>query len=57
VTEPKKQRTPEEQERRRRRQELLDALKEGAELRARLAPRAGQLAKARALLHNRTTRG
>ncbi len=57
VTEPKKQRTPEELERRRRRQELLDTLREAAELRARLAPRAGQLAKARALLHNRTTRG
>ena len=44
-------------ERRKRRQELLDTLKEAAELRARLAPRASALARSRALLHARTTRG
>lgn len=46
-----------DRERRKRRQELLDALREAAELRARLAPRASALAKSRALLHARTTRG
>ncbi|MCA1712886.1 MAG: hypothetical protein LC789_15125 [Actinobacteria bacterium] len=44
-------------ERRRRRQELLDSLREAAELRARLTPRASALARSRALLHSRTTRG
>lgn len=44
-------------ERRRRRQELLDTLREAAELRARLTPRASALARSRALLHSRTTRG
>lgn len=41
----------------RRRLDLLDTLREAAELRARLRPRASQLARARALLHARTTRG
>jgi hypothetical protein len=45
------------QDRRRRRQELLDTLREAAELRARLQPRANALARSRALLHARTTRG
>ena len=49
--------TPQEQERRRRRLEALETLREAAELRARLAPRQTQLARARALLHARTTRG
>ena len=50
--------TPEAlRERRRRRQELLDTLREAAELRARLTPRASALARSRALLHSRTTRG
>jgi hypothetical protein len=44
-------------ERRRRRQELLDTLRHAAELRARLHPRASALARSRALLHARTTRG
>lgn len=44
-------------ERRRRRQELLDTLSQAAELRARLRPRANALARSRALLHARTTRG
>src|SRR4051812_33921085 len=44
-------------ERRRRRQELLDTLRQAAELRARLHPRANALARSRALLHARTTRG
>ena len=43
--------------RRERRQEVLDALAEAAELRARLFPRTSALARARVLLHNRTTRG
>jgi hypothetical protein len=47
----------EAQERRRRRQQLLDTLREAAELRARLQPRANALARSRALLHARTTRG
>lgn len=42
---------------RRRRLMLLDSLREAAELRERLRPRASQLARARALLHARTTRG
>jgi hypothetical protein len=46
-----------ELERRRRRQELLDTLRQAAELRARLRPRASALARSRALLHARTTRG
>jgi hypothetical protein len=45
------------QERRRRRQEHLDALRQAAELRARLHPRANPHARSRALLHARTTRG
>ena len=40
-----------------RRLAVLDTLREAAELRARLRPRASQLARARALLHARTTRG
>jgi hypothetical protein len=44
-------------ERKRRRRELLETLREAAELRERLAPRASALAKSRALLHARTTRG
>jgi hypothetical protein len=44
-------------DRRQRRQELLDTLREAAELRARLTPRASALARSRALLHARTTRG
>jgi hypothetical protein len=46
-----------EAERRRRRQELLDTLRQAAELRARLHPRANAIARSRALLHARTTRG
>jgi hypothetical protein len=42
---------------RRRRRVLLDSLREAAELRARLRPRTSQLARERALLHARTTRG
>ena len=42
---------------RRRRRDVLDTLREAAELRARLRPRAQQLERARALLHARTTRG
>ncbi|MEX2291381.1 MAG: hypothetical protein WD794_13785 [Mycobacteriales bacterium] len=42
---------------RRRRLAVLDMLREASELRARLRPRAQQLARARALLHARTTRG
>ena len=42
---------------RRRRQALLDTLREGAELRARLRPRATHLERARDLLRARTTRG
>ena len=53
---------PEEQRRltdaeRVRRLAVLDTLREAAELRARLRPRASHLARARALLHARTTRG
>jgi hypothetical protein len=44
-------------ERKRRRRELLETLREAAELRERLAPRASALARSRALLHARTTRG
>jgi hypothetical protein len=40
-----------------RRLALLDTLREAAELRARLRPRAAALARSRALLHARTTRG
>jgi hypothetical protein len=43
--------------RRERRQAVLDAMAEAAELRARLFPRTSALARARVLLHNRTTRG
>ena len=43
--------------RRERRQAVLDTLTEAAELRARLYPRSSALARARELLHNRTTRG
>jgi len=42
---------------RRRRLELLDKLRFSASLRARLRPRAEHLARERALLHARTTRG
>ena len=42
---------------RRRRRDVLDTLREAAELRARLRPRTQQLERARALLHARTTRG
>lgn len=49
--------TDEARERRKRRQELLDSMQQAAELRARLAPRASALARSRALLHARTTRG
>ena len=42
---------------RRRRLAVLDALREASDLRARLRPRAAGLARARALLHARTTRG
>ena len=42
---------------RRRRLDLLDTLREAEELRTRLRPRASQLARARALLRARTTRG
>jgi hypothetical protein len=42
---------------RRRRRALLDALREGQELRARLRPRATQLERARELMRARTTRG
>jgi hypothetical protein len=45
------------EEQRRRRRQVLDALKEAAELRARLRPRTTQVERARALLHARTTRG
>lgn len=44
-------------ERRRRRRDVLDALREGAELRARLKPRATHLERARDLLRQRTLRG
>ena len=44
-------------DRRRRRKELLESLREAAELRARLTPRASALARSRALVHARTTRG
>ncbi len=43
--------------RRERQQAVLDTLAEAAELRARLFPRTSALARARGLLHNRTTRG
>jgi hypothetical protein len=43
--------------RRQRRQAVLDTLAEAAELRARLHPRSSARARARTLLHNRTTRG
>jgi malate synthase len=55
---PQKKRSEEEEEARRlRRLEALEALREAAELRARLRPRRQQLARARALLQARTTRG
>ena len=54
---PEDQRTDEQEARRLRRLEALDTLREAAELRARLRPRQQQLARARALLHARTTRG
>ena len=44
-------------ERRRRRQAVLDTLREAEQLRQRLRPRSAQMARARALLHARTTRG
>ena len=43
--------------RRQRRQAVLDTLAEAAALRARLRPRSNAMARARSLLHNRTTRG
>ena len=43
--------------RRARRQALLLTLREAAELRRRLHPRAVALARSRAVLHARTTRG
>ena len=49
--------TPDETERRRRRLEVLETLSEAAALRARLHPRREQAARARALVHARTTRG
>ena len=52
-----RRRTPEEEARRKRRLEVLENLREAAELRARLHPRRAQLDRARALLHARTTRG
>jgi hypothetical protein len=56
VSSPRK-RTPEEEARRKRRLEVLETLREAAELRARLRPRRQHLDRARALLHARTTRG
>jgi hypothetical protein len=50
-------RTPDEEDRRKRRLEALEALQQAAELRARMHPRQRHLARARALLHARTTRG
>jgi len=50
-------RTPEEEDRRKRRLEALEALQQAAELRKRMHPRQRHLARARALLHARTTRG
>jgi hypothetical protein len=44
-------------DRKRRRRELLETLREAAELRSRLTPRASALARSRALVHARTTRG
>jgi hypothetical protein len=44
-------------ERRRRRRALLDGLREGAELRARLKPRTTHIERARDLLRQRTLRG
>ena len=44
-------------DRKRRRKELLESLREAAELRERLTPRASALARSRALVHARTTRG
>jgi hypothetical protein len=55
VTEP--QREMSAAERRRRRRAVLDGLREGAELRARLKPRATHLERARDLLRQRTMRG
>ena len=43
--------------RRQRRLALLEALREATELRARTRPRKERLARARALLRNRQTRG
>jgi hypothetical protein len=43
--------------RRQRRLALLESLREAAELRARTRPRRARLERARALLHNRQTRG
>ncbi len=58
VVSPSSKSTPEEEESRRlRRLEVLEALREGAALRARLRPRREHLDRARALLRARTTRG
>ena len=54
---PRPKRSPEEELRRKRRLEVLETLREAAELRARLTPRRQHLERARALLHARTTRG
>ena len=43
--------------RRQRRLALLEALREAAALRARTRPRKERLARARALMHSRQTRG
>ena len=51
------QRTTADEERRQRRLRLIEALREAAELRARIRPRRAGLDRARALLHARTTRG
>ena len=50
-------RTPAEEERHQRRLDALETLQHAAELRERMHPRQRHLARARALLHARTTRG
>ena len=54
---PSSKRVPHDEARRLRRLEVLETLREAAELRARLRPRRQQMEKARALLQARTTRG
>ena len=49
--------TPEDEDRRLRRLRALELLSEAAQLRARTQPRRAALARARALLRARTTRG